>query len=78
MKRIFNVLTALLLAAIHASAQRPPAIISPEVLTYGKIRAIAGFSVGGGQTLNIGLTKFPYVCSYVPLYGNGRIQKQFR
>ncbi|MGB3799426.1 MAG: alpha/beta hydrolase-fold protein [Lewinella sp.] len=32
-------------------------------------RAVAGFSVGGGQTLNIGLTntdKFAYVCSYAP------------
>ncbi len=39
------------------------------VLTDGKNRAIAGFSVGGGQTLNIGLTntdKFAYVCSYAP------------
>jgi enterochelin esterase-like enzyme len=32
-------------------------------------RAVAGFSVGGGQTLNIGLTntdKFAYICSYAP------------
>lgn len=32
-------------------------------------RAVAGFSVGGGQTLNIGLTntdKFSYICSYAP------------
>lgn len=38
-------------------------------LTDSKNRAVAGFSVGGGQTLNIGLTntdKFAYVCSYAP------------
>ena len=32
-------------------------------------RAVAGFSVGGGQTLNIGFTnldKFGYICSYAP------------
>lgn len=39
------------------------------VLTDSKNRAVAGFSVGGGQTLNIGLKntdKFAYVCSYAP------------
>lgn len=39
------------------------------VLTDQPHRAIAGFSVGGGQTLDIGITnpdKFAYVCSYAP------------
>lgn len=39
------------------------------VLTDSRNRGIAGFSVGGGQTLNIGLTntaKFAYVASYAP------------
>ena len=39
------------------------------VYTDSEHRAVAGFSVGGGQTLNIGLTntdKFDYVCSYAP------------
>lgn len=39
------------------------------VLTDSKNRAVAGFSVGGGQTLNIGMmntNKFAYVCSYAP------------
>jgi enterochelin esterase-like enzyme len=39
------------------------------VLADSRHRAIAGFSVGGGQTLNIGLTntdKFAYICSYAP------------
>jgi len=38
-------------------------------LTDSRHRAIAGFSVGGGQTLDIGLTntdKFSYVCAYAP------------
>ena len=37
--------------------------------TDSEHRAVAGFSVGGGQTLNIGLMntdKFDYVCSYSP------------
>lgn len=39
------------------------------VVTDSDHRAVAGFSVGGGQTLNIGLTntdKFAYICSYAP------------
>lgn len=39
------------------------------VIADSKHRAIAGFSVGGGQTLNIGLTntdKFSYIFSYAP------------
>jgi len=37
--------------------------------TDSRNRAIAGFSVGGGQTLDIGFTnpdKFSYVCAYAP------------
>jgi enterochelin esterase family protein len=40
-----------------------------RVFTDSNNRAIAGFSVGGGQTLNIGLTnpdKFAFICSYAP------------
>ena len=43
-------------------------------------RAIAGFSVGGGQTLNIGLTnpdKFAYVCSYAPYTETDEFKKNF-
>ncbi len=43
-------------------------------------RAIAGFSVGGGQTLNIGLTnpeKFAYVCSYAPYTATEEFRKNF-
>lgn len=43
-------------------------------------RAIAGFSVGGGQTLNIGLThtdKFAYICSYAPYTATEEFQKNF-
>ena len=43
-------------------------------------RAIAGFSVGGGQTLNIGLTntdKFAWVCSYAPFTGTDEFRKNF-
>lgn len=39
------------------------------VLTDSEHRAVAGFSVGGGQSLNIGLTnaaRFAYVCAYAP------------
>jgi len=45
-----------------------------------KHRAIAGFSVGGGQTLNIGLMntdKFAYVCSYAPYTATEEFQKNF-
>jgi len=50
------------------------------VLTDSKHRAVAGFSVGGGQTLNIGLTntdKFAYVCSYAPFTATEEFQKNF-
>jgi len=50
------------------------------VLTDSKHRAIAGFSVGGGQTLNIGLTntgKFAYICSYAPYAQTEEFQKNF-
>jgi len=49
-------------------------------LTDSKNRAVAGFSVGGGQTLNIGLTntdKFAYVCSYAPYTATEEFQKNF-
>ncbi|RYY31471.1 MAG: esterase [Chitinophagaceae bacterium] len=43
-------------------------------------RAIAGFSVGGGQTLNIGLTntdKFSYIYSYAPFTATEEFKKNF-
>lgn len=43
-------------------------------------RAVAGFSVGGGQTLNIGLTntdKFSYICSYAPFTATDEFKKNF-
>lgn len=50
------------------------------VLTDSKNRAVAGFSVGGGQTLNIGLTntdKFAYICSYAPYTATEEFKKNF-
>jgi enterochelin esterase-like enzyme len=50
------------------------------VFNDSKNRAIAGFSVGGGQTLNIGLTntdKFAYVCSYAPYTTTEEFRKNF-
>ena len=50
------------------------------VLTESSNRAVAGFSVGGGQTLNIGLTntaKFAYVCAYAPYTQTEEFQKNF-
>jgi len=50
------------------------------VLANSKHRAVAGFSVGGGQTLNIGLThtdKFAYICSYAPYTATEEFQKNF-
>jgi len=50
------------------------------VFTDSKSRAIAGFSVGGGQTLNIGLThtdRFAYICSYAPYTATEEFQKNF-
>lgn len=43
-------------------------------------RAVAGFSVGGGQTLNIGLTntdKFAYICSYAPFTATPEFKANF-
>ncbi len=50
------------------------------VFNDSKNRAVAGFSVGGGQTLNIGLTntdKFAYICSYAPYTATEEFQKNF-
>jgi len=50
------------------------------VLTDSDHRAIAGFSVGGGQTLNIGIMntdKFAYVCSYAPYTATPEFRKNF-
>jgi enterochelin esterase family protein len=50
------------------------------VVTQSKGRAVAGFSVGGGQALNIGLTntdKFAYVCSYAPYTDTEEFKKNF-
>lgn len=50
------------------------------VLKESKNRAVAGFSVGGGQTLNIGITntdKFAYVCSYAPFTTTDEFRKNF-
>jgi enterochelin esterase family protein len=50
------------------------------VIKDGNGRAVAGFSVGGGQTLNIGLTntdKFAYICSYAPFTGTDEFKKNF-
>ena len=43
-------------------------------------RAVAGFSVGGGQTLNIGLTHpdtFGYVCAYAPYTATDEFKQNF-
>jgi enterochelin esterase-like enzyme len=50
------------------------------VLAESKNRAVAGFSVGGGQTLNIGFTntdKFAYICSYAPYTATEEFKKNF-
>ncbi|WP_276483081.1 esterase [Paraflavitalea pollutisoli] len=50
------------------------------VLQDSKHRAVAGFSVGGGQTLNIGLTntdKFAWIASYAPYTATEEFQKNF-
>jgi enterochelin esterase-like enzyme len=50
------------------------------VLTDRLHRGIAGFSVGGGQALNIGLTnvdKFAYLCSYAPFTQTEEFRKNF-
>ncbi|MEO8472784.1 MAG: alpha/beta hydrolase-fold protein [Chryseolinea sp.] len=51
-----------------------------SVIKDSKGRAVAGFSVGGGQTLNIGLMnpdKFAYVCSYAPYTATDEFKKIF-
>ncbi|MDB5239422.1 MAG: esterase [Spirosoma sp.] len=50
------------------------------VIKDSKGRAVAGFSVGGGQTLNIGLTnpdKFAYICSYAPYTATDEFKANF-
>jgi enterochelin esterase family protein len=50
------------------------------VLKDSRNRAVAGFSVGGGQTLNIGLTntdKFAYIFSYAPYTATEEFKKNF-
>lgn len=50
------------------------------VKTDSKSRAVAGFSVGGGQTLNIGFTntdKFGYIFSYAPYTATEEFKKNF-
>ncbi|MGK9476439.1 esterase [Melioribacter sp. OK-6-Me] len=50
------------------------------VYTDSKNRAIAGFSFGGGQTLNIGLTnpdKFAYIYAYAPYTATDEFRKNF-
>lgn len=50
------------------------------VIQNNKHRAVAGFSVGGGQTLNIGLTnpdKFAYVCAYAPFTATDEFRQNF-
>lgn len=50
------------------------------VYTGSKHRAVAGFSFGGGQTLNVGLTntdKFAYVCAYAPYTATEEFRKNF-
>ena len=50
------------------------------VMKESKGRAVAGFSVGGGQTLNIGLTntdKFAYIFSYAPYTETDEFKKNF-
>ncbi len=54
--------------------------VNYPVLTDSKHRAVTGFSVGGGQTLNIGLTntdKFAYICSYAPYTATEEFKKNF-
>ena len=50
------------------------------VRTDRRYRGVAGFSVGGGQTLNIGLMhtdKFGHVCSYAPYTETEEFRKNF-
>ena len=53
---------------------------SYPVVKESKGRAVAGFSVGGGQTLNIGLTnpdRFAYVCAYAPYTATDEFRANF-
>lgn len=50
------------------------------VIADGEHRAIAGFSFGGGQTLNIGLTntgKFSYIVAFAPYTDTEEFKKNF-
>ena len=50
------------------------------VVADAEHRAVAGFSVGGGQTLNIGLTHtdvFGYICSYAPYTATEEFRANF-
>lgn len=50
------------------------------VIKDSRHRAVAGFSVGGGQTLNIGIPhadKFAYVSSYAPYTATEEFQQNF-
>ncbi|TDH23482.1 esterase [Segetibacter sp. 3557_3] len=50
------------------------------VAAESRSRAVAGFSVGGGQTLNIGLTntdKFAYISSYAPFTATEEFRRNF-
>lgn len=54
--------------------------VNYPVVKESKGRAVAGFSVGGGQTLNIGLTNtdtFAFVCSYAPYTATDEFKKNF-
>ena len=51
-----------------------------KAYTDSEHRAVAGFSVGGGQTLNIGLTntdKFSWISSYAPYTATPEFKKNF-
>jgi len=50
------------------------------VMQDSRHRAVAGFSVGGGQTLNIGLTntaRFGYICAYAPYTATDEFKANF-
>ncbi len=51
-----------------------------RTLAKAESRAVAGFSVGGGQTLNIGLTHtstFAWICSYAPFTATEEFNRNF-
>ena len=83
-KSVLAFLICLLQGSVFLVSAQPPRGPFVEanypVLTGSGNRAIAGFSVGGGQTLNIGLThpdKFAYVCSYAPYTQTQEFRKNF-